>query len=184
MPPDSTRRSGAASPSPSIASNSNFGHLALAAAADDDVPGRLSTSPSLALSTASELIESVRHLQRTEKVVRLEIERRSIREAIRTHDEMVQFVEEQLQYVADFKREWLSHMRGLELERQEEISREAYERQRVEEAWTAAVESVVTEFRSQYYSIANRGYSQHYTYPTSRSGIVAGPGMAVAMHRR
>ena len=88
------------------------------------------------------MIEAFRHIQKTEKIVRLEVQRRSIRDAMRLHDGMLQELDEQLAYVADFKREWLVHMKSLEFERQELIGRSEHERRAMENEWATGMEQI------------------------------------------
>lgn len=139
--------------------------------------GDLIVSPSL---TVHEVLEAVKHIQKTEKIVRLEIQRRSIRDAIRIHDDMASLVEEQLSYVADFKREWLSHMRRLESERQEWVAKEASARQALDEQWLQGLEmmssSMLTPERS---SGSYRGGYHAAPRAAAGAGMVAASSMTL-----
>lgn len=184
-------------PSRGATSSPLASHTAAVAAAPNASTTSLSSQQlqsSSGTSMLADMIESFRHLQRTEKVVRLEIERRSIRESIRVHDDMMHFVNEQLQYVADFKREWLAHMRGLELERQEEVAREAQSRQVLEDACAAELSKRIIELQStraghpppqwRFSSNSGVGSSDTTGHVAAGTGMSAASAIHHASHRR
>ena len=94
-----------------------------------------------------EEMEALRHLQKTERIVRLEIQRRAVKDTIRVFDEIQKDVDEQLHFVAQFKREWLVHMKVLEVSRQELAAREVHGRNAVDSEYRQATENlIVTEW--------------------------------------
>jgi hypothetical protein len=94
-----------------------------------------------------EQMEALRHIQKTERIVRLEIQRRAVKDTIRIYDEIQKDVDEQLHFVSQFKREWLALMKVLEVSRQEVVAREVYSRNQVEAEWRQQTESlIVTEW--------------------------------------
>jgi hypothetical protein len=93
-------------------------------------------------------------MHKTEKIVRLEVQRRSIRDAIRIHDDMMEDLDAQLAYVNDFKREWLAHMQRLEDARRAMMDASYEERSHIESEWFSTTTDLVTSV-----SIAARGRS-------------------------
>ncbi|RNF26293.1 uncharacterized protein Tco025E_01442 [Trypanosoma conorhini] len=69
---------------------------------------------------------------KTERVVRLEVQRRHAKGSLRVLDSMIREVDDQLLYVAQFKKEWLQHRRELEAARQEILTEETAKRQQLE----------------------------------------------------
>lgn len=83
-------------------------------------------------------------MHKTEKIVRLEVQRRSIRDAIRIHDDMMEDLDAQLAYVNDFKREWLAHMQRLEDARRTMMDVSFLERSKIESEWFSTTTDLVT----------------------------------------
>ncbi|RNF07178.1 uncharacterized protein TraAM80_03549 [Trypanosoma rangeli] len=69
---------------------------------------------------------------KTEWIVRLEVQRRHAKGSLRVLDSMIREVDDQLLYVAQFKKEWLQHRRELEAARQDVLAEEAAKRQQLE----------------------------------------------------
>ncbi|ESL09158.1 hypothetical protein TRSC58_03128 [Trypanosoma rangeli SC58] len=69
---------------------------------------------------------------KTERIVRLEVQRRHAKGSLRVLDTMIREVDDQLLYVAQFKKEWLQHRRELEAARQDVLAEEAARRQQLE----------------------------------------------------
>jgi hypothetical protein len=90
-----------------------------------------------------EQMEALRHLQKTERIVRLEIQRRAVKDTIRIYDEIQKDVDEQLHFVSQFKREWLALMKVLEVSRQEVVAREVYARNSVEAEYRQQTEALI-----------------------------------------
>lgn len=94
--------------------------------------------------TQTEYVEALRHMHKTEKIVRLEVQRRSIRDAIRIHDDMIEDLDAQLAYVNDFKREWLAHMQRLEDARRAVMDSSLQERGNIDAEWFRSTTDLVT----------------------------------------
>lgn len=107
--------------------------------------------------TPNEYIEALRHMHKTEKIVRLEVQRRSIRDAIRIHDEMVEDLDAQLAYVGDFKREWLLHMQRLEDARRQCMEKSFKERGDVEAEWFASTTELLASLSPRGSNVSGRG---------------------------
>jgi hypothetical protein len=90
-----------------------------------------------------EQMEALRHIQKTERIVRLEIQRRSVKDALRIYDEIQKDVDEQLHFVAQFKREWLALMKVLEVARQELVGREVAGRNSTEYEYRQQTEALI-----------------------------------------
>lgn len=101
-----------------------------------------------AFTSSTQSVEAFRHTQKTERVVRLEIQRRSVKESIRTHEMMERDIDERLAYIAEFKRGWLARMKDLELERQEVVAREHYQRGLIEEELAAEYDRLKLSVKS------------------------------------
>ncbi|EAN93498.1 hypothetical protein C3747_148g445c [Trypanosoma cruzi] len=69
---------------------------------------------------------------KTERIVRLEVQRRHAKGTLRVIDAMIRDVDDQLLYVAQFKKEWLQHRKELEAARQELLAEELTRRQQFE----------------------------------------------------
>ncbi|KAK7202101.1 hypothetical protein NESM_000279000 [Novymonas esmeraldas] len=86
---------------------------------------------------------AVLHFMKTERVVRVECERREAKARLKLIDVMSADLDDQLLYVAQFKKEWLQSRCALEEAReaimQEEASRRAY----VEEEYVRAINKVI-----------------------------------------
>jgi hypothetical protein len=93
--------------------------------------------------TPNAYAEAFRHMHKTEKIVRLEVQRRSIRDVMKVHDEIIEGLDAQLAYVADFKREWLTHMQRLESERLDLLDVSVKEREALEAGWLSGTESIL-----------------------------------------
>ncbi|KAH9601560.1 hypothetical protein LSM04_003904 [Trypanosoma melophagium] len=76
---------------------------------------------------------------RTEHIVRLELQRRHAKGLLRVIDNMMGEVDDQLMYVAQFKKEWLQHRKELEAARQQIIAEEIKQREKREEAYLQAL---------------------------------------------
>lgn len=72
-------------------------------------------------------------VQTNEAVIRLELQRRMLREKMQVNDNMIRDIDEHLVYVVQFKKEWLHHMRLMESERRTVSTEEATGRKRLEE---------------------------------------------------
>lgn len=81
--------------------------------------------------------------------MRLECERRESKARLRVIDAMMHELEDQLLYVAQFKKEWLQHRRKLEDDRQEVVHEESVRRGLLEEAYTKELNNIT---RQQYSS--------------------------------
>ncbi|ORC85378.1 uncharacterized protein TM35_000351220 [Trypanosoma theileri] len=76
---------------------------------------------------------------RTEHIVRLEVQRRHAKGLLRVFDTMIGDLDDQLMYVAQFKKEWLQHRKELEAARQQIIAEELTQREKREEAYLQAL---------------------------------------------
>ncbi|EAN76860.1 hypothetical protein, conserved [Trypanosoma brucei brucei TREU927] len=61
---------------------------------------------------------------RTERIVRMEVQRRQAKGTLRVIDNMIREIDDQLAYVSQFKKEWLQHQRKCEEVRQEVVKEE------------------------------------------------------------
>ncbi|KAG8346968.1 hypothetical protein ERJ75_001747800 [Trypanosoma vivax] len=85
---------------------------------------------------------------RTERIVRLEVQRRHAKGTLRVFDNMIREVDDQLLYVSHFKKEWLQHRRQLEDVRQEIVKSETTARKQLLEEETSAVRSLMDHAKS------------------------------------
>lgn len=82
-------------------------------------------------------------LCKSEHVVRLESERREAKGRLRVMDAMRDSLDDQLLYVAQFKKQWLQHHKLLEVARQDLAALELERRSRVEEDAAAALSTLL-----------------------------------------
>lgn len=75
---------------------------------------------------------SLQQLSKAEKVVRLELERREAKKRLVLFDTMLGELDQQLVYVAQFKKEWLLQRQTMERDRQKLMREEVVERERRE----------------------------------------------------
>jgi hypothetical protein len=75
---------------------------------------------------------ALQHFLKTERVVRLECERREAKARLKLIDAMTAELDDQLLYVAQFKKEWLLSRRAMEEARQAMMSEENTKRADVE----------------------------------------------------
>lgn len=83
------------------------------------------------------------HFFKTERVVRLECERRESKAHLKLIDNMSADLDDQLLYVAQFKKEWLQSRRVLEEARQALVQAEGAKRGDVEEEYVKALNKVI-----------------------------------------
>lgn len=83
---------------------------------------------------------------KAEKVVRLELQRREAKKRLALLDAMINEMDRQELFVAQFKKEWLQQRQEWEVKRQRVIQKEASERARVEAAAAANRKDVVSNF--------------------------------------
>ncbi|KAG5511700.1 hypothetical protein JKF63_07298 [Porcisia hertigi] len=83
------------------------------------------------------------HFFKTENVVRLECERREAKMRLRLIDAMSDDLDDQLLYVAQFKKEWLQSRRVLEDARQAVVQEEASKREELESEYAKAIKKVL-----------------------------------------
>ncbi|CAD2220280.1 hypothetical protein AGDE_04690 [Angomonas deanei] len=89
---------------------------------------------------------SFQHLIRTEKVVRLEAERREAKARLRLLDLMTEVLDDQLVYVAQFKKIWLLQRAQLEEERQDVLSLENEERVKIEKLYSSEANEIIRKY--------------------------------------
>ncbi|KPA75611.1 hypothetical protein ABB37_08482 [Leptomonas pyrrhocoris] len=96
-------------------------------------------------SRAKQLVGEValQHFMKTERVVRLECERREAKTRLKVIDMMSAELDDQLLYVAQFKKEWLLSRRAMEEERQSVMSEENARRAYVEEEYVRNVNNIL-----------------------------------------
>ena len=87
--------------------------------------------------------DSVVVLQRTEQIVRLEIQRRELRDVLKISDDIMREIDDQLHVVAQLKKEWLTRVKGFEQERLALAAREAQQRSAIDEMQQQALEHIV-----------------------------------------
>ncbi|KAG5487544.1 hypothetical protein LSCM1_07501 [Leishmania martiniquensis] len=88
----------------------------------------------------------LQHFIKTERVVRLECERREAKARLKLVDAMSDDLNDQLLCVAQFKKEWLQSRRLLEEARQAIVQEEASTRAYVEEEHVKAINKVVRHY--------------------------------------
>lgn len=86
------------------------------------------------------------HLYKTEQVVRLESERREAKARLRLMDAMTDALNDQLLYVAQFKKQWLQHRLRLEEERCALMDAEEEWRAGILEEGAAELKTVVRRY--------------------------------------
>lgn len=89
---------------------------------------------------------ATQHLFRTEQVVRLECERRESKARLKLLDTLTEELDDQLLYVAQFKKEWLEHRRDMEEARQMIVREEETHRAEVEEDYIANVNRIIRHY--------------------------------------
>eukprot|EP00758_Cryptobia_borreli_P001435 Tbor_TRINITY_DN2240_c0_g1::TRINITY_DN2240_c0_g1_i1::g.2787::m.2787 len=90
--------------------------------------------------------EEANSLINTERVIRLELQRRSIKENMYINDDVIKDIDEQLAFVAQFKRSWVKQKSIMEAERVAIIDIERSERLRVEEGAHAYWDGIMYNF--------------------------------------
>lgn len=86
---------------------------------------------------------ALQHFLKTERVVRLECERREAKARLKVIDAMTAELDDQLLYVAQFKKEWLLSRRAMEEARQAVLSEENETRAFVEEEYVREVNGLI-----------------------------------------
>ncbi|KEG14300.1 hypothetical protein DQ04_00531050 [Trypanosoma grayi] len=81
---------------------------------------------------------------KTEFIVRLEVQRRHAKGSLRVIDTMIREVDDQLLYVAQFKKEWLQHRKELEAARQDIMTEESMKRVQKEEGCLHTLEMLAS----------------------------------------
>lgn len=92
-------------------------------------------------STAAEM--AFQHLAQTERVVRCEAERRECKSRLRILDAMAEELDDQLIYVAQFKKQWLDHRQQLEEERQRMSHDERNDRSSLEAEYVKEINRLI-----------------------------------------
>ncbi|KAG5507947.1 hypothetical protein JIQ42_07241 [Leishmania sp. Namibia] len=89
---------------------------------------------------------TLQHFFKTERVVRLECERREAKARLKLIDTMSDDLNDQLLCVAQFKKEWLQSRRVLEEAREAIVQEEGSTRAYVEEEYVKAINKVVRQY--------------------------------------
>lgn len=101
---------------------------------------------------------ALQHFLKTERVVRLECQRRESKARLKLVDAMAAELDDQLLYVAQFKKEWLLSRRAMENARQALLSEEKEERDYVEEEYVREVNRLL---RHHHPSAVARAAAKH-----------------------
>ncbi|AYU75891.1 hypothetical protein conserved [Leishmania donovani] len=89
---------------------------------------------------------ALHHFFKTERVIRLECERREAKARLKLIDIMSGDLDDQLLCVAQFKKEWLQSRRVLEEARQAVVQEEASKRAYVEEEYVRAINKMIRHY--------------------------------------
>ena len=88
-------------------------------------------------------MEAEKHIVKTERIVRLELQRRELKEAININEHVLNEIDEQLAFTAQLKKDWLHHMRRLEVDRRQVITEETLARGHIDEEMRNETEQLV-----------------------------------------
>lgn len=99
---------------------------------------------------------SLQQLTKAEKVVRLELERREAKKRLVLFDTMLAELDQQLVYVAQFKKEWLLQRQTMERDRQKLMREETTERERRSQQWFLSLSKLQKEMVCSIRLLQNR----------------------------
>lgn len=88
-------------------------------------------------------MEGEKHLAKTEKLVRIELQRRQVKDVLDINSKLLEELDERLAFVTQLKRDWLHHRRMLEVDRKQIVTHEALERNQIVEEMKAATENLI-----------------------------------------
>ncbi|KPI84432.1 hypothetical protein ABL78_6514 [Leptomonas seymouri] len=108
---------------------------------------------------------ALQHFLKTERVVRLECERREAKARLKVIDTMSAELDEQLMYVAQFKKEWMLSRRAMEVARQSLMGEEDTRRAYLEDEYVRGMNSLI---RHQHLSSSTRPNAKQRTVERSQ----------------